>query len=713
MIRVPEVAAQLFSSAPGREATARERLEGRQLLLVRVSWLVLAVLVAAVFIATIPGRYADLEARPGSGLPHSAYAVYEIGLFTFAVALFEAVAALLVWHPASTRMALLSALALVTFPVYASPPANIAHIASPWHWSALVLAFVGVIALTLSIYLVPDGRFEPAWTYRLIAPWVLLQGAHQFFPATAWDYTTWSAPLAVAAVASGLGPAIAVMLYRYRSVLTPSQRMQTGWLIWGVVLAVAIVVATELVVNLPLLHVQHNLRASAIADTARLGAVILVPVGIALAIGRHRLWAIDLLIHRTLVYGMLTAIVVGFYVLVVGTLSTVLSGHGGAVGSLLASGVIALLFQPLRARQQRSVNHLMYGERDDPYQLLSRLGRRLEETLSGEAALPVIVETVARALKLPYVAIALPSGGDSIVVAAYGTPVPAPIAFPLVYRQELVGRLLMAPRPGSDDLSAADRRVFGDLTRQAAVAIHASELTAQSVRLSAELQQARSRLVTLREEERKRLRRDLHDGLGPVLASVTLQAENARDLLQSDPVQADAVLADLTAQAQAAIADIRRVVYDLRPPALDDLGLVDAIRIYAERLSGRSFFIRVEVADELPVLPAAVEVAAYRIVQEAVTNVVRHAGATVCTVRLRPGSTGSGSALLIDVMDDGRGLPAGWRPGMGLHSMQARATELCGTCAIASGTAHAGGTHVAATLPLSCEHAGPSPGEGA
>jgi signal transduction histidine kinase len=380
----------------------------------------------------------------------------------------------------------------------------------------------------------------------------------------------------------------------------------------------------------------------------------------------------------------------------------VLSRHGDAFVSLVATGLVAVLFQPLRDRLQRSVNHLLYGVRDDPYPLLSQLGQRLGETLTPEAVFPVMVDTIAEALKLPYVAVALVQDGEPSLVAEHGRPVPAPISLPLVYRQELVGQLLVAPRPGSDDLSPADRRLFADLTRQAAVAVHAATLRAKAVRLSAELQHAHSRLVTLREEERRRLRRDLHDGLGPALAAITLQAENARDLVHTDPDEVDAVLTDLTSQAQAAIADIRRVVYDLRPPALDDLGLVDAVRAHASRLSGPDLAITVESQDGLEQLPAAVEVAAFRIIQEALTNVIRHAAAQTCTVCLRIGDTPDGAGLVLEVQDDGRGLPEPWHPGMGVQSMRARAAELCGMWTIGPRPDSGHGTRISAILPLLC-----------
>src|SRR5262249_41432014 len=141
---------------------------------------------------------------------------------------------------------------------------------------------------------------------------------------------------------------------------------------------------------------------------------------------------------------------------------------------------------------------------------------------------------------------------------------------PLVYHSEVVGELLLCPRTPSDPWTPADKRLLDELARQVAVAVRAARLTA-------DVQQARERLVTAREEERRRLRRDLHDGLGPALATLTLKAEAARDLLRTDLAQSEDLLEGVIAQAQTAIADIRRLVYALRPPSLDDLGLVGAI----------------------------------------------------------------------------------------------------------------------------------------
>jgi signal transduction histidine kinase len=256
----------------------------------------------------------------------------------------------------------------------------------------------------------------------------------------------------------------------------------------------------------------------------------------------------------------------------------------------------------------------------------------------------------------------------------------------LSYQGETVGQLILAPRAAGESFSLADRRLLDDLARQAGVAAHA-------VRLTSDLRRSRERLVSAREEERRRLRRDLHDGLGPQLASVTLKLDAARNLLEHDPAATGTLLADLKTQTQAAIADIRRLVYDLRPPALDDLGLVSALRQQIGQYQYNQLNIKIDAPDNLPPLPAAVEVAAYRIVQEAITNVVRHADARNCIVSL-----GVGNGLCLDIRDDGRGLPADRRAGVGLSSMRERATELGGHCEI--GPAPGGGTCVMAWLPL-------------
>jgi signal transduction histidine kinase len=216
------------------------------------------------------------------------------------------------------------------------------------------------------------------------------------------------------------------------------------------------------------------------------------------------------------------------------------------------------------------------------------------------------------------------------------------------------------------------------------------------VRLTTDLQHSRARLVTTREEERRRLRRDLHDGLGPTLASLAQRLDTARILVPRDPNAAVALLGDLTAQVKTTITDIRRLVYALRPPALDELGLVSALREHAAHYNeSNGLSISMEAPERLPPLPAAVEVAAYRIVLEALTNVARHAHARTCHIHLE---LREAQVLYLEVTDDGGGLPKDYHAGVGLTSMRERAMELGGECRIEPGPTH--GIRVVARLPL-------------
>jgi signal transduction histidine kinase len=413
-----------------------------------------------------------------------------------------------------------------------------------------------------------------------------------------------------------------------------------------------------------------------------------VPICTYIAILRYNLYDIDVVINRTLVYGALTACVVGIYVLAVVALGYLFQAQGNLVVSLSATGLVAVVFQPLRGRLQRGVNRMMYGERDDPYAVVSRLGKRLEAAVEPEAVLPTAVETIAQALKLPYAAILLEEEGQFRTAAAYGSPTDEPEVLPLVYQREEIGRLVLSPRAKGEVFSDADRGLLEDLARQAEVAVHA-------VRLTDDLQRSRERLVATREEERRRLRRDLHDGLGAQLAGLSVQAGTLRRLIPQDPEAADGLVVELREELRSAISDIRRLVYDLRPPALDDLGLAEALQRLAERYGseGEQPRVSVEAPQELPILPAAVEVAVYRIAQEALTNVARHAKANSCVVRLSVNHD-----VTLEVVDDGVGIPAGRSAGVGLSSMRERASELGGSCVVQS--VPEGGTRVLVRLPL-------------
>jgi signal transduction histidine kinase len=476
-------------------------------------------------------------------------------------------------------------------------------------------------------------------------------------------------PLLTALFLVGIGTGVAAVVVRFRR-SRGAERQQMKWFLYAVT-QLALLPASGLLPAVP-------------GALLFAWVVLTLPVAIAVAVLRYRLDGIDVVINRTLVYALLTGAVIGIYVLIVGYLGVALRRENDPVVSLIATGVVAVLFAPLRDRLQRAVSRLLYGQRAEPYAALSRLGERLEATLAPDAVLTTIVTAVRESLRLPYAAITL----DGQVAAAAGEPVQRTVVLPLLYQHRPVGDLQLGPRPGEDGFSSADRRLLADLARQAGVAV-------STVRLTADLQRSRERLVTAREEERRRLRRDLHDGLGAQLAGLTVQTGVLRGLIRRDPEAAEELTAELRTELRTAIADIRRLVHGLRPPALDELGLVGALGRLAESTSadGTGLRITVDVRSGLPALSAAVEVAVYRIVQEALTNVVRHSHASSATVRLDVDP----SAVTLEVADDGTGLPADLVAGVGLSSMRERAAEMGGSCRVEA--APGGGTRVLAVLP--------------
>ncbi len=408
-----------------------------------------------------------------------------------------------------------------------------------------------------------------------------------------------------------------------------------------------------------------------------------------IAILRYRLWDIDILINRTLVYTALTVLIVGLYVIIVGSLGALFNTGSNFPAPFFATGVVAMSFQPLREQLQHGVNRLLYGERDDPYAVIGRLAERLEVVVAPRFVLPTIVEIVAEALKLPYAAITLREGESFTTAAKYArTPIAASRLeiLPLVYQSETIGQLILAPRTPNEPFSSNDWRLLETIARQAGIA-------AYNVLLTQDLQRSRERLVTAREEERRRLRRDLHDGLGPALAAMSFKLDAAANLVRHDPERSHAMIADLKAQIQTFLADVRQIAYNLRPPALDELGLIGALREHIASQQAQGLHLSLEAPDTLPPLAAAVEVAAYRIALEAIHNVNRHARAQHCVIRLSLCDN-----LCLDVSDDGRGLPDQVRAGVGMISMRERAEELGGTCVFEKRPG--GGTHVLVQLPL-------------
>jgi signal transduction histidine kinase len=415
----------------------------------------------------------------------------------------------------------------------------------------------------------------------------------------------------------------------------------------------------------------------------------------AIAAGKSR-WpvGVERVLNRSIVYAALTGAIVLFYAASVVLFRALLPGDIPYAVALMSTGAAALLALPLRDRLQRTVNRLMYGDRHEPYRAISRLGSQLEVTAATNDVPMVVVDTVAEALRLPYVAIRVPNGDTLAVIAARGHVPPTREAqlwhLPLIVGGEAVGELVLAPRGPGETFDAADRRLLHDLARQAGPAIQASRLTT-------DLRRSHERLVATREEERRRLRRELHDGVGPTLAGTLMKVEAARSRLATHPEEADRLLVDLASDTRRTIGEVRRLTYDLRPPALDELGLSGALREQASRFeesTAGSLAIVLDAADVPAGLPAAVEVAAYRIAVEGMTNAARHSEARAATVRVWPDD----AALVVQIEDDGIGLAPEGTLGVGVRSMRERAEELGGSFELSP--VPGGGLIVRARLPL-------------
>ena len=319
---------------------------------------------------------------------------------------------------------------------------------------------------------------------------------------------------------------------------------------------------------------------------------------------------------------------------------------------MVASVIIAIGFNPARVRLQRLIDRALYGDRRDPVRAVSLVGERLAGT--GTAGLASVLEALCDSLRLPFAAVRF----GPAEAASYGTP------------PELLHRIRPAATtaPASANWSSGSGPGSAGSARPTSRCWNCwpghwrSRCTPPRCR-----PRCRSRGCPSWPRARRsgrRLRRDLHDGLGPALTGIAFKADAARNTLRAEPAQASELLGALRADTTAAIADIRRLVYDLRPPALDDLGLIGSVRQQSARLAqrpdGGSVPVAISAPETLPPLPAAVEVAAYRIITEAMTNAARHSGATRIEVRL----TLAGDGLCIEVCDDGGADGASYRRGL-------------------------------------------------
>ena len=406
-----------------------------------------------------------------------------------------------------------------------------------------------------------------------------------------------------------------------------------------------------------------------------------VPLTVGVAMFQRRLYDVQRAARGSLTYLALSAVLAGLYALIVGGVGVLLRDRGTPWLPWAAAGVVAVAFAPLRDSLQRGVTRLTYGRWSAPAEVLADTGRRLADATDARALLASLTTELVDGLGLDHAEI-LDATGHTLAVAG-SRPATTDRLRLTAYGAE-VGALLWAGRT----LRPADRALLEDLAHQIGATVHTTALV-DSLHL------ARERLVLGQEQERRRLRRDLHDGLGPSLAGLGLQVDAVQNLLAAgeDPGLRIQRLRD---GLRETVTEVRRIVEGLRPPAIDDLGLFGAMaELGLELAEGSGLTVDLDLPADRPLLPAAVEVAAYRVTQEALTNVVRHARATSCRVT---GDLQNGT-LVIAVADDGHG-GAGPGSGLGMTSMRERARKIGRHVDVAS---RGHGTTITLRLPVRAE----------
>lgn len=410
---------------------------------------------------------------------------------------------------------------------------------------------------------------------------------------------------------------------------------------------------------------------------------------VAVAILQWRAYGVDVVLRRSVLAVCLVAAALGTYAAVVLVVSVGL-GRSGPVSGAVGAMVAIFAFGPMSSWIRSSINRAFYGRRDDPFAVVSELGGRLSGAGDPSEGLAAVVAALCDQLKLPFAEI---RNGEGAVLARRGEPEVAdePRELTLSHQGRDVGQLRVGHRRGSSTFSTEEEQLLVTLSQQIGAAVTALDLVEG-------LRGAQERLVVATQDERRRIQRDLHDELTPQLTGVTFKLDAARNHLDAGNTgQVDELVASARNDVNAAVADMRRLVYALGDPTVASLGLGPAVvdRVRALALPA-GITVDCTIADDLPVLPPAVEEAVLRIVTEAVANVVRHAGATRCLVEVGTGT--DGAELVARIADNGRGIGAGSRPGVGTSSMRDRATQLGGRLDV--GPADGGGTVVVAVLPL-------------
>jgi signal transduction histidine kinase len=491
---------------------------------------------------------------------------------------------------------------------------------------------------------------------------------------------------------AGVLGAAASLVVRFRR-SRGDERQQIKWFAGAAAIWAVFIVVTffgELIFTEPIL-----IRIGGI------GAVVgfmAIPVAIGVAVLKYRLYELDVVVSRAVLYGALVAIITLVYVGIVVGIGTAIGSRGNVVLSILATAIIALLFQPLRERVRRVANRMVYGRRATPYEVLSQFSEGLETVYSAEDALPHMARLVGEGTG-GETAIWVRVGEDLLLTASWPVEigrarVPAGTngelpqfsdwdrAFPVRHRGDVLGALSIR-KPPQEPLTGAEERLVADVASQAGLVLG-------NVRLIEELRASRQRLVTAQDEERRKLERDIHDGAQQQLVAMSVKLRLARNLAAKDPAKAAEMLEQLQTENQETLETLRDLARGIYPPLLADQGLAPALEA-----QGRKAAIPVEVnSDGTGRYPQEVEAAAYFCCLEAMQNVAKYAEASRIRIRVWAES----GVLAFSVEDDGRGFDrVTTSAGSGMRNMGDRIDALGGTLEIVSSPG--AGTTVTGRIP--------------
>jgi signal transduction histidine kinase len=574
-----------------------------------------------------------------------------------------------------------------------------------------VMAWISVLFLPVAICLLPflfllfptghlpSRRWRPvAWLSAAVL--ICLTVGSGIFAAQIWsnpfvgseEATTGSQPRVVVAVffAAALTYPVTLLL-SFASVVarfrrsTGEERLQLKWFV-----AAAAVVA----VSISLGFFSEAVAASVAASVS----LLFMDIAIALAVLKYRLYDIDVLIGKTIVYGVLAAFITAVYVVLVVVIGAFIGVTEGL--SLLATAIVAVAFQPIRQRAQRVANRLVYGERATPYEVLSEFSEHVGEAYAGEDILLRMARLLAEGTGASTAIVWLRIGSDIRPAAMWpsngGPPAPrhldddqvpeideASVSVPVRHHGELLGVLTLV-KPPNEALSPVELKLMTDLAAQAGLVLRNS-------RLIEDLRASRQRLVTAQDEERRRLERNLHDGAQQQLVALAVKARLASALVGKEPAQELEMLGDLQEGLGDALETLRDLARGIYPPLLADKGLASALEAQSRKAA---MPVRVET-DGIGRYSQEFEAAVYFCVLEALQNASKYADASDVAVRLWQ----ENGDLLFSVADDGRGFDQATTPlGTGLQNITDRLAALGGTLDIRSRPG--GGTIVSGRIPV-------------